>query len=903
MTSALSTYRLQLTSDFGFQAAADIVPYLKELGITHVYASPFMRARSGSTHGYDVVDHNAFNPELGGGAGFDVLSRSLKEHGLGLILDFVPNHMGVNFSDNAWWLDVLEWGPKSRYARSFDIDWDLLPHRRKPGLLLPILGTSYGEALERGEIELRYEPQTDFSAHYFEHRLPIAPHRLSEIVRTTVTSADATNSPVGQKLLALAQQYREPQLANPAAVRALKQSLAAIEGAGQILARGLDAYRARNGPSQTLALHHLLERQHYRLSHWKLASSEINYRRFFDVNSLAGLRVEDPITFVRIHALVRDLIATDKIQGLRIDHIDGLLDPAQYLQRLRRLVREARGDAQRPFLILIEKILGENESMAALADCDGTTGYECMNLFSRLLLEPDGHRALRDTWRQASNSDPDFDPVLIESKRRVLETLLVSEFTVLAKLLGRIAAGHYSTRDFSEDSLRQALTLYVLHFPVYRTYIHGRRVSAADRATIEGAIARARAGWFAADDGIFNFLQATLTLDLVSGDKPLHSRQRVRRFAMKMQQFTGPLMAKSLEDTAFYRYPLLLALNEVGGNPASSPLGISQFHQAMVERAQHWPHALTSTATHDTKRGEDARMRILALSEISDDWARAVSDWKLQNARFVGTPGGQRCPSLIDEYAIYQALVGAAPLSGLTPEFIGRFQQYILKCVREEKLQSSWLNPNDAYETAIKNFVSSILDRSQSAEFLTSLGAIARRAALLGALNSLTQLTLKAAIPGIPDFYQGTELYDLAMVDPDNRRPVDYEQRKHLLHSLSPRPADSWEDGRIKFEWTRLLLGARQRHPQVFALGDYAPLPVQGTDADHVIAFSRRHEGQYCHVVALRRFGLLTDFGRRWASFSELDARVVLGGKVIQVSTILADMPAALLFNDETRVN
>lgn len=898
MSGARATYRLQLTKDFGFEQAAATAPYLKALGITHVYASPFMRARSGSTHGYDVVDHTAFNPELGGEQGFEKFSAALKANDLGLILDFVPNHMGVHYSDNAWWQDVLEWGPRSRYAKAFDIDWDMLPHRRKPGLLLPILGTSYGEALNQGEIELRYDAAAgSFAAYYYEHRLPITPTRYSELLRAIVNAAHAADDAAGAALLALAKEYVGPGNPDQRRASSLKQALAQVAGGEAIIARGLEAFRARNGGAQVLALHHLLERQHYRLSHWRLASSDINYRRFFDINSLAGLRVEQRETFEQLHVLVQRLIAEDRIQGLRIDHVDGLHDPMQYLQRLRRLIREAQGRSPRPFLLLIEKILGETESLQGFEACDGTTGYEWLNRFSRVLLFPQGHADLKEVWRQASNLAPEFEPVLIEAKRRVLETLLVSEFTVLTRLLARIAAGHYSTRDYSEDSLRQALTLFVLHFPVYRTYIRGRNVSAADRRTIETTIAAARADWFAADDGIFDFLRDALTLDLLLPGRAPHSPTRVRRFASKLQQFTGPLMAKALEDTAFYRFPLLLALNEVGGNPAASPLPLAAFHAQMSERARKWPNGLTATATHDTKRGEDARMRVLAIAELAGDWASAIGRWKTLNARLVTEARGQRCPSIVDEYMIYQALVGATPLDGITPDFVERFQQYMQKATREEKLHSSWLNPNADYEDGVRAFVAGILDVGTSREFLEQLAAFTRRAALLGALNSLSQLTLKATVPGIPDFYQGTELWDLSLVDPDNRRPVDFAARAEILGRLGEKRlgfTGTWEDGTIKLAWMRGLLELRQRFPQVFALGNYRPLPVQGRHANHVIAFTRMFKEQACSVVALRFFAPLTRDGADWPDFSKLDARLSDGAMELDVGQLLGECPAAV---------
>src|SRR5580692_11563552 len=457
----VATYRVQLTPGFDFDKAAAIVPYLKSLGITHLYASPFMKARKGSTHGYDVVNHTVINPELGGDAGFERLSEALRQHGLGLILDFVPNHVGVHFADNPWWLDVLEWGEASPHAVSFDIDWEQLPYRARGGVLLPILGSSYGEALEKGEIELRYDAgEGSFSAWYFEHRLPIAPERYGEILDVVVKEAAAGDSPAGRHMVDLASRYKGLRHPNRQEAPAFKAALREIDGGPEIIGRGLAAYRSgRDRPGQTLALHHLLERQHYKLGHWRLASSDINYRRFFDVNSLAGLRVENAATFNAVHRLVRTLIAEGKLHGLRLDHIDGLSDPAQYFQRLRSLIRQAGGKSARSFYVVVEKILAEHETLRPFAGVQGTTGYEALNAITRVMTDGRGLEPLDETWRQISNESPALPPVLKAAKRRVLETLLTSEFTVLARLLARIAAGHYSTRDFSADSLRQALEL------------------------------------------------------------------------------------------------------------------------------------------------------------------------------------------------------------------------------------------------------------------------------------------------------------------------------------------------------------------------------------------------------------------------------------------------------------
>src|SRR4051794_11965242 len=843
----IATYRLQLSADFDFDAAAAVAPYLQALGITHLYASPFMRARKGSTHGYDVTDHARFNPELGGEAGFERLSAALRQHDLGLILDFVPNHVGVHFDDNPWWLDVLEWGPASPHAVSFDIDWDTLPYRARGGVLLPIIGTSYGEALEGGEIELRYDAREgSFSAWYFEHRLPIAPERYSEILRAVVKQAAAVDPPAGQRLLDLASRYKGLRHPDRNEAPAFKSELAGIDGGAEIITRGLDVYRAGAGrAAQILALHHLLERQHYKLGHWRLASSEINYRRFFDVNTLAGLRVEDAGTFDAIHRLVQRLIAEGQLHGLRLDHIDGLRDPAQYFQRLRRLIRGAQGALSAPFYMVIEKILGEHEKLHRFSGVHGTTGYEWMNAITQALVDGNGLAPLDEIWRQISNQSPKLDPILKIAKRRVLETLLTSEFPVLPRLLARIASGHYSTRDFSADSLRQALELYVLHFPVYRTYLTSSGPTAHDRALISETIEKARANWFGADEGIFDFLRDTLTLDLIAPDRVPHSKPRVRRFALKVQQFTGPMMAKSLEDTAFYRYHRLLALNEVGGDPATQALSVEAFHDVMRRRAKDWPHGMTATATHDTKRGEDARARLLALAELPGDWTGAVGRWKTLNAPHVVVEGDMRSPSAAFEYMLYQTLVGAWPLQPGDASFAERIQAYALKAAREGKQETSWLNPNQAYEAGLRTFIERILDPNLSAEFLDSLQSFTERTSLLGALNSLSQLTLKATIPGVPDFYQGTELWDFSLVDPDNRRPVDFAAREAALTALETPDwrslAQNWRDGRIKLAWTRHLLKLRGELADVFARGAYQPLEVSGPHREHVIAFARRH--------------------------------------------------------------
>lgn len=888
-----ATYRVQLTKDFDFDQAAALIPYLKDLGISHLYASPFLKARPGSTHGYDIVDHDRLNPELGGEEGFARLTAALKEHGLGLILDFVPNHMGVGRADNAWWLDVLEWGQKSPYADVFDIDWNALPHRRHPGVLLPILGRPYGAALQAGEIELKFDAADGaFAAWYFEHKLPINPQRYAEIIRVVMANAgDAGDA--GRALLALAEDYRNPGAPSYREAPALKKALTAIEGAGDVIKRGLAAYRGDEGAA---LLHRLLERQHYRVSYWRVAFSAVNYRRFFDINDLAGIRVENPATFRAIHTLVVRLVAGGQLQGLRLDHIDGLRDPGQYTKRLNQLVRKTRREAglPPPFYVIVEKILGEDEAMPALPMVAGTTGYEWLNVLTHVYLHGSGLQQLDSTWRNFSGEQRDFSVILENAKERVIDTILASEFGVLCGALSRIAAGHLSTRDFTIDRLRAALRLYLLEFPVYRTYVSAAGASDRDRKLIGKVISQARARWEGPDPQIFDFLHDAVTLNLTRNAG--YSAPRVRDFALKLQQFTGPLMAKSMEDTAFYRFGRLLALNEVGSNPTAGELPVAQFHEQQRHRLETGQNGLTATATHDTKRGEDARARILALSEIAADWDAAIKDWHSRNAAHAQHLEGQRLPTKIHEYMIYQTLIGVWSGS-ISDDLASRVQAYALKAAREGKQQTSWTDPNETYETALTGFVAKLLDSQISTGFLDSFEKFAQRVALLGALNSLSQLALKATLPGVPDFYQGTEIWDLSLVDPDNRRPVDFSRRDELLKARETDWAQLisvWPNGRIKFEFTRSLLKLRRDWPDLFQRGTYRPLEAAGQHGGHVIAFSREWKSRQVVVAVGRHFAPVTNGGRHWPR--AWDAKLDLPpGRYDEVLSPAADVCAGTL--------
>ncbi|MEA2933372.1 MAG: (1-_4)-alpha-D-glucan 1-alpha-D-glucosylmutase [Variibacter sp.] len=916
----LATYRIQFTKDFGFDAAAAVVTYLKQLGITHLYASPFLKARPGSTHGYDTIDHNEFNPELGGEEGFERLSKALAEADIGLILDFVPNHMGIGQADNAWWLDVLEWGPRSPHARAFDIEWDTLPYKPEGGVLLPILGKPYGAALESGEIKLTFDPaEGSFSAWYFQHRLPIRPNRYRDILHTVVNAANAAGEPAARALLEIADRHVGPGAPTRDEAPQMKAALAAVSGGAEVIERGLRAYQPESGdPAAVIALHRLLERQHYRVAFWRVAFSEINYRRFFDVNDLAGMRIEDLPTFTSAHRLVVRLVADRKLHGIRLDHIDGLSNPVQYCRRLQRVVRTA-GHKRGPFYTVVEKILGEGETMPRFPGVAGTTGYEWLNVIMRTLLDGAGMPALTKAAERFTGRTQPFEQALEDAKRRVLETMLASEFTVLARLLARIAAGHWQTRDYTLDSLRAALELYVLKFPVYRTYVTPDGASPADREMIDKTLAAARAEWFSSDAEIFDFLRDALTLDLIGADRRGYSRARVLRFAMKLQQFTGPMMAKSLEDTTFYRYFSLLALNEVGGDPILPAIGAADFHSQMQERLGSFASGMTATATHDTKRGEDARARILTLAEMPDTWTQEVEGWIALNAGLVKTSAGKRAPSRGHEYMLYQALLGAWPLKGPDDAFVERMIGYAIKAAREGKLETSWTNPDEQYEKGLTDFVRAALDRSRSSEFVASFDGFVKRVSLYGALNSLAQLTLKATMPGVPDFYQGTEYWDYSLVDPDNRRPVDFDARTRALKQIGDTPdwqelAAAWQDARIKLALTRRLLALRNRHPRVFTRGEYRPLAVSGRDADRVIAFARSDGRSTVCVVVGRFFAKQVHDAAAWPKFAEWDFEVdlpgtgfrdalgdskSLGGKA-KASEIFGPLPIAVFESERT---
>jgi len=902
-----STYRIQLGGDMTFDRVSALAPYLRRLGVGAVYASPILRARAGSTHNYDVTDPTRIDERFGGREGFARMARALRAHGLGLVLDIVPNHMALG-SENPWWTDVLEHGRASRYARFFDIDWRGTGVEGK--VLVPILGRPYGEALEAGELRLVLE-ETGLRLAYFDHRLPIDPAHYVRVLDEV--GADAVRAPA------------ERSRAIPARTRTDARSVARRAREADALKQGLwDAYsrdrsvrtaidrtlRAWSGtrgrPGTFDRLDALVGDQVYLLSYWRSALYEIDYRRFFDVPDLVSLRQDDPEVFEATHALALRLVARGDVDGLRVDHVDGLADPAEYLARLRGRI----GDRY----LVVEKILGPTESMPSWP-LEGTTGYEFLRDVIEVLVDGEGARRLMDAFGERTGDTRPFDRAVVDAKLDVMRGLFSSETSALTRRLREIAREDRHARDLPAEPLREAIELATAELDVYRTYVRGLDVSGADRARIAAALGRAAAD--ASPDGLvaLAFLRRVLLLEDVRG-LALERAQARLAFVMRWQQLSGPVMAKGLEDTALYRRVAFVALNDVGVHPTADPLGIEGFHERNVARASAWPHAMLATATHDTKRGEDARARIAVLSELAPEWIDALDRWSAMNRRHGSLVEGVRAPSVAEEWLLYQTLIGIWPLGHDaregTAELTERVVAFLTKAMREAKRETAWLEPNAAHEAAVEAFARAIL--GPRTRFRRELDAFAERVAWHGALNAIAQLVLKLTSPGVPDVYQGTELWDLSLVDPDNRRPVDFDERGALL-AAPPADPDAllhgWRDGRIKAEVLRRLLGVRRDRTPLFVDGGYRPVPVDGRHADRVIAFERRSARERALVVVPRhtvglggeegsvpRFGATELVLGRGATGRRTDAltgaEVVLNSRT-RVDAVFGRLPAAVL--------
>jgi (1->4)-alpha-D-glucan 1-alpha-D-glucosylmutase len=914
-----ATYRLQLNAGFTFKDAAALVPYLAELGISHVYCSPYFRARPGSVHGYDVVDHNSLNPEIGTRKDFEEFVSALRIHGMGHILDFVPNHVGIMGADNAWWMDVLENGKASRFAEFFDIDWSPPNPALADKLLVPALGDPYGTVLERGELQLRYEPELgSFAVFYYQHRFPLDPSTYPVVLERALARF-SSQIPGMRELESLVAAFRNlPDRETLAAEKVIerdrdeeihKQRLTELLAANPELQSAIEAAATEISGDTTQtqsfdALHDLLERQCYRLAYWRVAADDINYRRFFDVNDLAALRMENDAVFEVTHRFVLELIREGKLDGLRIDHPDGLYDPAAYFVKLQEKAREAKaglgamglgavagvgaasvadrsgevtvsgsaplaGDL--PLYLLVEKITASFERLPQSWAVHGTTGYNFANVVNGVFLDARVKTRLDRVYRTFIGDYLEWPDTAYDSKVLVLRTSLAAELNVLANQLARIAQTDRHTRDFTLTNLRQALTEVIAAFPVYRTYVTDV-ASDEDRRYIEWAIARARSRSSSTNIPLLDFVKSMLLADTAAVAEPVHAQ--VLAFARKFQQVTAPVTAKGVEDTALYRFTRLSSLNEVGGEPDNFGTTLTQFHADAQNRARHWPHEMLGSSTHDTKRSEDVRARLNVLSEMATPWRKAIQRWSRINRQRRKIVDDFPAPGPHAEYLLYQTLLGTWPLAassasstatddGEYTAYRERIEEYMVKASREAKRRTSWANVNEEYENALRQFIRLSLERREGNPFPAEVEELARHMARYGYLNSLSQVLCKLTAPGVPDIYQGNEIWDWSLVDPDNRRPVDYAVRQRLLEDLRQWNADTLagtlsdalanlHDGRCKLHVTWSALQLRRIHEMLFREGAYIPLRVSGEYASHILAFARKHGEETAITVVPR---------------------------------------------------
>ena len=873
-----ATYRLQFNKSFTFDDAAGLVDYLDDLGITDIYASPFLMARPGSVHGYDVTDQSRFNPEIGDEASFLQLSESLQRHKMGLIADVVPNHMCITHPSNVWWWDVLENGPSSPFAHYFDIDWHPPKAELVNKVLLPTLGDQYGRVLENQEIQIVYG-DGQFHVSVYETPLPLAPRtwtmllepavaRLREKLgsedehvaelESIVTALSHLAGPTETDDAKVRERHREKEIVK----RRLAGLLEASPEARESIEASLVEINGRSGePGSFDRLERLLESEAYRLSFWRVAMDEINYRRFFDINDLAAIRVEDPEVFSPVHKLIFDLVRQGHIRGLRVDHPDGLFEPEKYFRFLR--------DACKVWTVA-EKILTGNEPLRTDWAVEGTTGYGFMNVVNGLFVDHTKEKAFQQLYRRFTGWTAAFDDLVCDSKRLILQVAMSSELNVLARRLDHISEQHRWSRDFTLESLRDALREVLAAFPVYRTYVSSdqNEVEAQDRRQVNVAIREAKLRNPAISESVFSFIQSVLLLEHPSGVDDTQRAER-KMFAMRFQQLSSPVMAKGVEDTAFYRYYPLASLNEVGGNPARFGVSVNAFHRRNLIRRELWPNSMSASSTHDTKRGEDVRARINVLSERPGDWYRAIRKWRDLNRSAKTRVADRHVPDANEEYLLYQTLVGTWPLYPMNPEeheaYVRRIDGYMQKALHEAKVHTSWVNPNSEYEQAVTRFVERVLEPSPGNVFLEDLRQFQGPIAKAGMYNSIAQLVLKIASPGVPDFYQGNDLWAFDLVDPDNRRPVNYEARRQMLKSLAEQASHDRAalverlrenpcDGAIKLYVTSEALRFRRDHRDLFAKGSYTALAADGNRARHVLAFARATANQTLIALAGRFF-------------------------------------------------
>ncbi|HEX4129958.1 MAG TPA: malto-oligosyltrehalose synthase [Pirellulales bacterium] len=886
-----STYRLQFSAHLRFCDAAALAGYLERLGVAAVYASPLFRARRDSAHGYDVIDHNTVDPEFGNEADFQRFAEELLRHRLGLVMDVVPNHMGIDDPNNRWWQDVLENGPGSPYAKFFDIEWHPPKETLQETVLMPVLGDQYGKVLENQELRLVYRDQR-FYVEYYQRRFPLAtdtwatllghalkqhlqdlpaddPGRMElESILTALTHLPARTEtdPERQR-----ERQREQEVTRRRLATLLSEQPAIHKAVDATL---VDFNGTKGDPRSFDLLEGIFAQQSYRLCYWRVAADEINYRRFFDINELAALRVEDPEVFRTVHRMIFNFISQGWVQGLRIDHPDGLLDPEQYLDSLQQGCREARlagghaEDVDRPTYVVVEKILTGDEELPVPWRTQGTTGYDFLNQLNGIFVDRQSARPIKETYTRFTDVSLRFADIYYQAKRTILAVAMSSELHMLARRLDRISEQHRFSRDFTHASLQRVLGEVIACFPVYRSYVRAetRYVSDTDGIRIKEALRTARRRNPGINQTLFDFLGSILLLEDPDGLSDAQRAER-RSFVMRFQQLTGPVTAKGLEDTAFYRAYPLASLNEVGGEPQRYGFSVEEFHRRNQSRADTWPLAMLATSTHDTKRSEGVRARINVLSEIPDAWQQALDRWHALNRGHKTQIEGTEAPDSNEEYLFYQTLVGTWPLSPLNEagrkEYVDRLVAYMLKAGKEAKVNTSWMNPDEAYDAAIEHFVRAALEKPDENRFVQEFAAFAETIAIPGVTNSLSQTLLKIASPGVPDFYQGTELWNFRLVDPDNRQPVDFAlldrwlAEMQVAHQQDPLPlaaelVSHWRDGRIKLFLTWKSLEFRRQNADLFLRGAYAPLAADGAQAEHVCAFARSSQGAWAVTVAPR---------------------------------------------------
>ncbi len=927
-----ATYRIQFNPSFGFKHIEELVPYFDKLGISHIYASPIFKARKGSEHGYDIVDPTILNPEIGDEKSFTKLINELHTGNIGWIQDVVPNHMAFD-SDNRMLMDVLENGRASQYFKFFDLVWKHPDESMRKRVLAPFLGSLYGEALENGEIYLAYDAE-GFSVNYYEHRYPL---RIDTYQMILDNAIDTLKIRMGEeypdyvKYLGLLYVVKNlPSASDPEhrinQIAFVKKMIWELYSTNPIIQEHIDAtLKELNGekgkPESFSHLDEILSKQNFRLSFWRVANQELNYKRFFNINELISIRVQDEEVFHSTHSLIIDLIQRGMIDGLRVDHIDGLYDPGEYLQRLRRLSDE--------LYIVVEKIMEYDEHLPESWPVQGTSGYDFLNHVNGLFCHKKRQKEFTKLYSDFIGREINFSQLLYDKKKLIIDRQLTGDLDNLAHLLKQIANKYRHGRDITFNGLRNGMIEILTYFPVYRTYISSWEVDEEDRRIIEETVRKAQSSKPAYGAEI-KLIEKFLLLDFFE-ELTEKERNDCIDFVMKFQRLTGPLMAKGFEDTSLYIYNRLISLNDVGGDPSSFGTSLHQFHDFAINRLDVSPYAMNATSTHDTKRGEDVRARINVLSEIPREWKQHLKRWVTVNKKFKKNIDGNFAPDRNEEYLLYQTLLGMYPFDeGEADKVIPRLEQYIEKMLREAKVHSFWSEPNTEYETAVKEFVTAILTPSDQNLFLDEFIPFQKKIAHYGILNSLSQTIIKLTAPGVPDLYQGTELWDLSLVDPDNRRPVDYNLRDKYLDEIVERSSreDVFEylsilrsnasDGRIKMLLTYKTLAARKEHPNVFLDGEYSPLRVTGKLRNHVVAFAREYENATAVTIAPRWFTSIVDeqsfplgksvWGdtavylppprtRVWGN-ALTGERIEKGGRM-PVAEILTSYPTALLISKE----